>query len=186
VQNPRAYFSNQDLTEDRNCPIPCGSNRCARRARGRYSSPHTRLAALVWPDRQHRDSDSRSSDPESRCCRLHRDGAYLDDFDLRGLWLGVGVHLAVTMKARRRKVWPALLLRNLSRLRCFRSSQSLRTPVSQRIRDKRSLRSLSTASSDRARTARMNLFRKLTWAVSCVASALVLEDRDWALVLLAS
>src|SRR6476661_2982823 len=68
------------------------------------------------------------------------------------------------MKARRRKVRPARVCRNLPRVRCLFASQSFKTPVSQRIRAKRWRRDCSYCSAARAQTARMNFSRKLTSA----------------------
>jgi hypothetical protein len=129
----------------------------------RAPTSHPDLRASDWRRNQHNDSDSRSPG-ESLHSRSYRASIHQDDFDLCRLRLGVGGHLAVRMEARRRKVRPVLLLKNLFRFLCFCSSQSLRTPVSQAALAKFSLRSFSTASSDRCKTQSMNFSRKLTSA----------------------
>lgn len=121
------------------------------------------LAALVWPDRQHRDSDSRPPDPESPRWRHDGEHIHLHDFNL--LWhLDVGGHFTTMLEARRRKSRPLRVCRNLLRVRCSLEFQVRRRRSSHATRAKRALRAVSYCSSALAETACMNLcLRKLTF-----------------------
>lgn len=149
----------------------CALWRALVRSGVRSSHPHLRS-----PDGrqgQHNDGDSRTPG-ESPHCRLHRDGADHDVFDLGGLMLDVGVHFEVRTKARRRRnARPALLFKNEPKFLCFSSSQSFKTPVSHATRASRWRRDCSYRSAERARTARMNFSRK---KLTSAAVAVSLEE----------